>query len=140
MRRAFADASFFVMLLLQSERRHDEAIRLQREMETWTLVTSVEMLMEVLAFISRYDPRTRLQGVELVRRILSGNSQFELVYATEERLQAAVDLYAQRLDQSYSLADCLSMTLMDELGITEVLTYDSDFHGEGRFTILPPAE
>ena len=109
-------------------------------MAGWTLVTSVDVLMEVLAFLSRYDARARLKGVEMVRRILTGEEQIQLMYVTPDRLAATVDLYAQRLDQSYSLADCLSMTLMDELGITEVLTYDSDFHGEGRFTILPPAE
>ncbi len=139
MRRIFVDASFLVMLLLQTERRHEEAVRLQQELASCQLVTSADMVVEMLAFISRYDPRIRLEGVALAQRILSSDSQFELMYANEERLRAAVDLYAQRLDQNYSLADCLSMTLMEEQGITEVLTYDSDFHGEGRFTVLPPA-
>ena len=137
MRRIFVDASFLVMLLLQTERRHEEAVRLQQELAGCRLVTSADMVVEMLAFISRYDPRIRLQGVDFARRILSRDSQFELIFANEERLRAAVNLYAQRLDQSYSLADCLSMTLMDELGISEILTYDSDFHGEGRYVVLP---
>ena len=31
----------------------------------------------------------------------------------------------------------LSMEIMDELGIQYVLTFDSDFHGEGRYVVLP---
>ena len=96
-------------------------------------------MFEVLAHISKWNPQTRIDGVRLMRRLMAPGEGFEVLYSTPQRIQAALALYERRLDQEYSLVDCLSMTLMDELGIIEVLTYDSDFHGEGRFTILPPA-
>ena len=138
MRARFLDASFFIALLLPSEGAHKQAERLLDEMGDLPFVTTDGVIFEVLAHISKWDPDTRLRGVELVRRLLAPGGQFTIEYTTPERMRAAVDFYAQRLDQNYSLVDCLSMTLMDELGISEILTYDSDFHGEGRYVVLPP--
>ena len=139
MRARFLDATFLLMLLIPSEPEHGTAVRLFNEMKGYRLFTSDGVIYEVLAHISKWDPQTRIDGVRLVRRLMTPGEGFEVLCPTPERIRAALDLYEQRLDQSYSLVDCLSMTLMDELGITGVLTYDSGFHGEGRFTILPPA-
>ncbi len=43
--------------------------------------------------------------------------------------------YGKRLDKSYSLTDCISMIVMQQMGITEVLTHDKHFAQEG-FTLL----
>lgn len=139
MRARFLDASFLLMLLIPSEPEHGAAVRLLNEMKGYRLYTSDGVMFEVLAHISKWDPETRINGVRLMRRLLTPGEGFEVLYPTPERIRAALDLYEQRLDQEYSLVDCLSMTLMEEQGISEVLTYDSDFHGEGRFTVLPPA-
>ncbi len=139
MRARFIDASFLIVVLLGSEAQHHAAVRLLDEMKGYRLYTSDGVMFEVLAHISKWDPQTRLDGVRLMRRLMTPGEGFEVLYPTPERIWAALDLYEQRLDQEYSLVDCFSMTLMEEFGITEVLTYDSDFHGEGRFTVLPPA-
>ena len=139
MRARFVDASFFIVVLVASEAQHHAAVRPVNEMKGYRLFTSDGVMFEVLAHISKWNPQTRIDGVRLMRRLMTPGEGFEVLYSTPQRIQAALALYERRLDQEYSLVDYLSMTLMDELGITEVLTYDSDFHGEGRFTILPPA-
>ena len=48
---------------------------------------------------------------------------------------AGLRLYERRFDKGYSLVDCVSMTTMHRLGITEVLTNDHHFVPEG-FKIL----
>ena len=48
-----------------------------------------------------------------------------------------MELYESRLDKGYSLTDCVSMQVMRERGISEVLTNDQHFAQEG-FTILLP--
>ena len=45
-----------------------------------------------------------------------------------------MSLYEQRLDKGYSLTDCISMNVMKQLNITEVLSHDKHFTQEG-FTI-----
>jgi len=46
-----------------------------------------------------------------------------------------LELYARRLDKEYSLTDCISMNVMRDEGITDILTNDHHFTQEG-FTIL----
>jgi predicted nucleic acid-binding protein len=46
-----------------------------------------------------------------------------------------LDRYERRPDKSYSLTDCISMVVMEEEGINEVLSNDHHFEQEG-FTIL----
>ena len=138
MRARFLDASFLLMILIPSEPERGVAVRLLNEMKGYRLFTSDGVMFEVLAHLSKWDPQTRINGVRLMRRLMTPSEGFEVLYPTPERIRAALDLYEQRLDQEYSLVDCFSMTLMDEFGISEILTYDSDFHGEGRYVVLPP--
>ena len=44
-------------------------------------------------------------------------------------------MYESRLDQRYSLTDCISMLICRDRGITDVLTHDGDFRAEG-FNVL----
>lgn len=99
-------------------------------------VTSYGVLSEVLARVSDRGPRFRRDAAAYVQTILA-DPAFTVVPMTQERFERGLALYAARLDQRYSLEDCVSMTIMDELGIEVVLTFDSDFHGENRFTVLP---
>ena len=46
-----------------------------------------------------------------------------------------LDRYRRRPDKSYSLQDCIAMNVMEDEGITQVLTSDHNFEQEG-FTIL----
>jgi uncharacterized protein len=49
--------------------------------------------------------------------------------------EKGLELYAKRSDKSYSITDCISMVIMKQLGIQEVLTHDKHFTQE-RFTII----
>jgi predicted nucleic acid-binding protein len=46
-----------------------------------------------------------------------------------------ISLYQARPDKHYSLVDCISMSYMRSLGITDVLTHDQHFKQEG-FNVL----
>lgn len=50
-----------------------------------------------------------------------------------------LELYGQRLDKGYSLTDCISMVIMKQMGIEQILTRDHHFIQEG-FTILFPSD
>ena len=78
-------------------------------------------------------------GHLLGRRILdlvtlSEGIMFEWVGAL--RFDAAKALFQNRPDQGYSLTDCTSFVLMNELALREALTLDSQFAHEG-FVIAP---
>jgi hypothetical protein len=54
---------------------------------------------------------------------------------THDSFLAGFSLYRNWLDKGYSLTDCISMQMMRQLGIAEVLTHDKHFTQEG-FVIL----
>lgn len=98
------------------------------------LVTTDEVLTEVLNFLSTYGIRMRRRTTQLIRDIMD-NPNIQVIQQTRESFLQGLDLYQSRLDKEYSLTDCISMQTMKQLGITEVLTHDKHFTQEG-FTIL----
>lgn len=137
MNRAFGDTSYFFGILSSLDDHHDEAVRLAAQVDDWDLYTSTEIVGEVLARTSRGRAEVREAAADWARAVLTGASDAICLNPTTEQVLSAVELYARRSDQRYSLVDCVSMTMMDELGIMHVLTFDRDFHGEGRYTVLP---
>ena len=133
----FVDASYLLAPVL------DERGRLARIREAETAigrierVTSYGVLSEVLARVSDRGSRFRRDTAAYIGSIVADPASFTVVTVTPERFDRGLALYADRLDQRYSLEDCVSMEIMNEMGIEVVLTFDSDFHGEGRFTVLP---
>lgn len=61
--------------------------------------------------------------------------EIEYISHSPEIFLEALDFYEKRLDKGYSLTDCVSMLVMKNLGLQEVLTHDNHFEQEG-FTIL----
>lgn len=59
----------------------------------------------------------------------------ESIPQTAAQFRAAVERYAERPDQTWSLADRASFIVMEERGITDALAHDRDFEQAG-FTAL----
>ena len=59
----------------------------------------------------------------------------EVLPHTSESFMEGLKLYEARLDKSYSMVDCMSMVIMQDRDIQEVLTNDDHFAQEG-FTVL----
>ena len=93
-------------------RRHEETIKKSAE--------------EILPDVRR--------AAELIDRIRESPA-VEIVRTSDALLEGATNLYRQRLDKRYSLADCLAMVICHDRGVTEILSTDRDFEAEG-FTIL----
>ena len=137
MRIAFADASFLLPSALDEPDLRQQALAVLARHPGTELVTSDGVLSEMLARVARKGPKARSGVAALVRRILSSEGEFTVVSTTPRRFDRGLALYEARLDQRYSHVDCVSMAIMDELGIEHVLTFDRDFHGEGRYIVLP---
>ena len=69
-------------------------------------------------------------------RELEDNPDVEIVPQTDTQFRTAVERYASRSDQRWSLTDCASFLLMEERGITEALAYDRDFEQAGFIALL----
>ncbi len=134
MNRLFCDTLYFTALINPKDQWHKSAIKIEPLVETLDLVTTEEILVELLNFYSEFGQRMRLEVSVYVRQLLL-NTKFEIIGRNELSFLNALELYESRLDKGYSLTDCISMNVCRELDISEILTHDHHFEQEG-FKIL----
>jgi predicted nucleic acid-binding protein len=132
MREVFADTGYWVALANPRDDWHDRAIHVSRRVDR--IVTTDEVLVELLNWFREMGPVLRKAAVDRVRDILE-HPNIVVVQQTHPSFLSGLDLYGNRLDKQYSLADCVSMQTMKQRGLTEILTNDHHFEQE-RFTIL----
>jgi predicted nucleic acid-binding protein len=114
---------------------HGKVVTVVRSLGRATLVTSEDVLDEFLAYYSGYGPALRTVAVRTVEKALTN----PLVTVHPQSHQTFLDgfaLYKARPDKGYSLTDCISMILMRQEGITEILTHDDHFTQEGFVRLL----
>ena len=92
------------------------------------LVTTEWVLMEVADALS--SPQARGITVDFLRTVRD-YPRFAIVGYEQEVYQAGFDLFAARLDKSWSLTDCISFAVMTERGLTDALTADHHFEQAG---------
>ena len=100
-----------------------------------TIVTTDWVLSEYLAFVSGMGPLARAVASARVRLLLP-DRRVEVLHASHEQFLRGLELYEARTDKGYSLVDCISMSVMRELGISAALTGDRHFEQEGFEVLL----
>lgn len=134
----FADTSYSVALIDPRDQWNSSAVAAAKRLGSRRIVTTEDVLTEFLAFFAGRGSRFREAAALTVRSILQDSSS-EVVAQGHELFISGLVLYEGRLDKGYSLTDCVSMTLMRERGMTEVLTNDAHFTQEGFIILLPTA-
>jgi len=134
MRKVFADAQYFVALINDKDQSHPAALAISQTLQGVTVVTTEDALTEVLAFFSERGRYLRQVAADYVNDLLTDPD----IVIHPQSHQGFLDGFAffrARPDKGYSQTDCISMNVMRQEGITEVLTNDDHFKQEG-FTIL----
>lgn len=131
MSRAFADTVYWVARINPRDQWHS----IYRAIGDLQIVTSDEVLDEVLARFSAFGPTMRARVIAVVRRILI-HPEVEVVPQSHQTFLNALALNEARVDKAYSLTDCSSMATMRAQGIVDVLTRDAHFAQDG-FRLLP---
>lgn len=133
MSKYFVDKSYFIAIIMPRDQWHESAVKFGVLGRT-SVVTTEEILIEVLNFFSGYGPGLRARVATLIREVLF-NPNFEVAVRDESSFLEALSFYESRLDKGYSLTDCISMNICRKMNITEILTHDNHFTQEG-FNIL----
>jgi predicted nucleic acid-binding protein len=126
MRRLFADSFYWVALCNRKDQWHARVAGFSRSLGGSELVTTDEVLIEVLAHFSESGPVARTQIARFVRDVLD-NPAIVVCLQTHQSFIDGLDLYQSRPDKEYSLTDCISMVVMKQWAIDEVLTHDRHF-------------
>jgi predicted nucleic acid-binding protein len=133
LRRIFADTQFWLALFVPGDAWAMEAAATDRSGAL--LVTTEEVLSEFLTGVCARGEHVRHLACEAVRTILN-SSDVEVIVQSHESFLAGLALYERRPDKQYSLVDCISMNVMKQERITEVLTHDRHFAQEGFVRLL----
>jgi uncharacterized protein len=127
------DTWYLIALVDRFDSHHRQAIEIDARTANAILVTHEGVLAEFLTYFGEFGNVQRRNAADRVKNLLR-HPQYDVAAFTPLFLQA-IDLYSRRPDKEYSLADCMSMVLMERRGITHVLTNDHHFRQEG-FTVV----
>jgi predicted nucleic acid-binding protein len=134
MNQAFADAQYWIARINPRDQWHNRAQQVSLKLVGVHLVTTEEIITEVLNHFSGFGHLTRGKAVQVVDAV-HANPSVTVIPQSHQSFQRGYQFYRSRPDKSYSLTDCISMEAMRLEGITEVLTGDHHFAQEG-FTLL----
>lgn len=135
MSRIFADACYWIALLHRNDQLHAVALANQNQLKRAHIVTTDEVLTELLNFISARAPGLRTSAAQIVEKI-RGDKRVTVVEQSRATFDGGLARYKRDADKTYSLVDCVSFELMMREGITEALTDDHDFERAGFVAML----
>ena len=130
MRQVFADTLYWGAVLHPHDQYRVQVIRARAAPGDVRLVTTDEVLAELLDGLAQRGTHLREVAAQAVRTILT-DPRVTVHPQSRESFLAGLRLYEQRNDKGYSLVDCISMTTMRRHAILDVLTNDHHFMQEG---------
>ena len=129
--KVFADTFFFLAMLDSSDAAHGQSGELAAQ--PWSeIVTTEFVLIELGNALSRIGDRDAFLDI---LQLIYETPVYRVIPATPQGFAAAVNLFRSRSDKEWSVTDCSSMCVMNELGVSQILTGDHHFTQAG-FEIL----
>jgi uncharacterized protein len=135
MSKVFLDTSYAVALSARTDENHERAAKLAEQLEASNtyFVTTRAILLEIGNALSK--ARYRAAAVKLLTA-LENDPKVEIVPASDELYQRALEIYRDRFDKEWGLIDCMSFVVMSDQGLTDALTADNHFRQAGFRTLL----
>lgn len=134
MKTVFADTVYWIAISSPKDQWRKAAQNAQERVGRVWIVTTDEVLSELLTLFSGPGEALRKQAAMTVRKILA-NPNVKVVPQSRNSFLEGLSLYEKRQDKGYSLTDCISMNVMKTRSITQVLTNDHHFEQES-FVVL----
>src|SRR5438034_11268271 len=113
MRRIFADSYSWIALLNDKDQGHSAAQAISQSLQQDLIITTQEVLSEVLTHCSGYGRFMRQSAAAFIRNILT-DPTIEVRPQSDQSFLSGLALYEARPDKGYSLTDCISMWTMRE--------------------------
>jgi len=132
MSAAFADAFYFVARLNLRDQHHKRVVEFSRTFRT-RLRTTDWVLTEVADALAKSECRPRVRDFLFHLR---DSPACEIVPASRDLFNRAVELYHQHADKEWTLTDCASFVVMRERDLTQALTADHHFEQAGFRALL----
>ena len=135
MTEVFLDASYAIALSSVKDQYHQRAVTLSKKLEAERthLLTTRAVIVEIGNALSKQKYRSA--AIELLTS-LKEDPMVEIVPLSEELFERAFSFYQARKDKEWGITDCISFVIMQDRGLTEVLTADEHFQQAGYTALL----
>lgn len=132
MNPVFADSYYYLALVNRNDAAHKHAVELSNTARPRTITTAwvITELADAMAHSSQRG--TFLALLEA----LETDPGVTIVAPSKDLYDAGLSLYARRPDKDWSLTDCISFVVMEQLGLKDALTADRHFQQAGFKTLL----
>jgi len=134
MKKVFADSHYWIAIVNPRDHWTEAAKAAKLQLGEALIVTTDEVLTEFLAAL-RSGEHMRKQAARMVRIILE-NPNVKVIPQTRDSFLKGLSFYESRNDKEYSLIDCISMNVMRNESLVEVLTNDRHFEQEGYSVLI----
>jgi uncharacterized protein len=128
----FIDTSYILALVNTADEYHSLARAASQGVQS-PFITTEAVLIEIGNALSRQ--RWRTLGLATIND-LHTDPDIEVLPVDTDLFERALRLYGQRLDKEWGLTDCISFVVMQERGVTQVLTTDHHFAQAGFYNLL----
>ncbi len=135
MRMVFADTGYWIALFDPHDTLNSKAIECSKILINMTIHTSEMVLTEFLNHFAKRGEFLKRAAVQFIQAVQK-NPVMTITPQTSALYQQALLLYAQRVDQAWSLTDCASFCIMRQSGIMEALAYDKHFEQAGFIALM----
>ena len=134
MKVIFADTFYWIALINPRDNWHTIALDYAQKYADDYLITTDGIIDETLNYFATKGAIMRRKALATYFQIRQ-EPNMEIISYTPQLRQAGIQLFDERPDKGYSLTDCISMIVMKQRRIAEVLTHDKHFTQE-NFRIL----
>ena len=125
----FADTFYWIGLTNSKDAAHRQVLEFTAKLGPRSVITTDEVLTELLAYCSSYPQLRREVGPAVLH--LQSDPDIRIVPQSRASFLDGLALYNARPDKGYSLTDWISMQTMRREGVSEALTNDRHFEQEG---------
>ncbi|MEK7685859.1 MAG: PIN domain-containing protein [Verrucomicrobiota bacterium] len=131
MNPVFADTFYFIAFVNERDAAHRRALAFSRTF-SGCIYTTAWILTEVADALA--DVERRMKVARFIESLRT-DPLVRIIPPTRELFERGLALYADRSDKSWSLTDCISFVVMNDEGLSDVLTGDHHFEQAG-FNLL----
>jgi predicted nucleic acid-binding protein len=132
MKPTFIDASFLIALAIEDDSFHAVAVEWQRVVRP-PVFTTEYIILEF--FDALTDESLRPLAVESIE-FLRSDPAVNIVPASTSLMDEGITLFANRVDKTWGLTDCISFVVMESFAATDALTADRHFEQAGFNALL----
>lgn len=116
----YVNASYIIALVVEKDQWHERALELLSEISGREKIITEAMIIESLNLIGS------CLGGKVGHKIFRYISDNYTVFKSDTLIEESMH-YFLKYDGTLSLADCTAVHAMNELEITEILSFDDDF-------------